>query len=422
MIVHINEKYSVSKTFTASAIGIAVDEGLLSVEDKIIDIFPDKAPAKISNNLSKMKVKHLLSMNTGHADCTINAMRYSEDSVKTFLEFEVAYKPGTHFTYNTGASFVLSSIITKLTGLSLLDYLNVKLLSKMGINDVYWGLCGEDRCMGGAGLNASCDDVSKLGLLYLNKGVWKGEQLISKKWMKTAVKVHSDTKDQGTADWVNGYGYQCWMNSKEGFRMDGALGQICMVFPKTQTVVTFTSETGNVQTVIDNLYIMLDKLYDMEFKSEDKCPEYFPASTDCDLSALNIGWGEFYQCEPNAMDITMVRLLNENGTVTFEFGNGNKTQKIIAGNGEWKESVFYARKMKPTLVWLMPNTYIEKIHMVASYKIVDGILNFDCRLLNSVQCEYITFNFDEKNLSVNFRCKSPWLADESKFLAAKKAF
>jgi len=416
------EKYSVSKTFTASAIGIAVDEGILTVEDRIVDIFPDKVPPKISKNLASMKVKHLLCMNTGHADCTINAMRYSDDSVKTFMELDIPYKPGTHFTYNTGASFVLSSIITKLTGLSLLDYLNVKLLSKLEIKDVYWEICGEDRCMGGAGLNASCDDVSKLGLLYINKGVWKGEQLISKKWIKNATKLHSDTKDQGTADWTNGYGYQCWMNAKDGYRMDGALGQLCMIFPKTKTVVTLTSETGNVQTVIDNLYEMIEKLYDKEFTSDINIPEYYPASTECDLEKLDIKWGTFYACEPNAMNMSVIRLLRENGNVVFEFSNGHETQKITAGNGEWKESVFYARMMKPTLVWLMPNNNIKKIHMLASYKIVDNIMNFKCRLLNTVQCEYINFKLCEQTLSVNFRCKSPWLAEESKYLVAHEIY
>jgi CubicO group peptidase (beta-lactamase class C family) len=251
--------YSLSKSFTGTAIGLAVDEKRLTVEDTVLSFFPDAAPAAISDNLAALKVKHLLSMSVGHAKDSIQIIEKpapGDTWEKTFLSLPVADTPGTKFLYNSGASYMLSSIVKKITGYSAHEYLGPRLYDPLGIVGATWTENEEGVNIGASHLRIRTEDIAKLGQLYLQKGVWNKKRILSEAWVATASEKHMENGKQDSA-WGYGYGYQFWMNPTGGFRADGAYGQYSMVFPDSDTVVAITSESADkaatMRTVWDTL-------------------------------------------------------------------------------------------------------------------------------------------------------------------------
>lgn len=202
------QAYSLSKSFTSTAIGFLVDEGRVSIDDRLVDIFSDVITEKIGTNVKKIRVKHLLSMNTGHKNCILSYICNSDNPVKSFLKFEPEFEPGTHFCYNNAATFMLSEIVGKYAGMTVYDFLSLRLFEPLGINNAHWNSFADGNSQGVVGLHVSTDDVAKLGLLYLNKGVYNGRRILSENWIKAATKVWSDTSTNGTQDWTSGYGFQ----------------------------------------------------------------------------------------------------------------------------------------------------------------------------------------------------------------------
>jgi CubicO group peptidase (beta-lactamase class C family) len=252
--------YSLSKSFTGTAIGMAADEKKLSIEDPVISFFPDDRPATISDNLAALKVKHLLSMSVGQAKDSILTLEATPAGTrweKTFLELPVVYEPGTRFLYNSGSSYMLSSIVKKVTGMPAHEYLKPRLYDPLGITGATWTENAEGVNMGASNLRIRTEDIGKLGQLYLQKGTWDGQQLVSQEWVAIASKKEIDT-GTGNGSWSAGYGYQFWMNPIGGFRADGAYGQYSMVFPDKDTVVVITSESADKETTMHTVW---DHLY-----------------------------------------------------------------------------------------------------------------------------------------------------------------
>ena len=252
--------YSLSKSFTSSAIGLAVAEGKLSVEDKVVQFFPDDLPATVGPNLAAMRVKDLLTMNTGHAqDSTPALAQHPEASwVRSFLALPVEHPPGTHFVYNSGATFMLSALVQKLTGQTVLAYLRPRLLDPLGIEGADWELNPQGITVGGWGLRVRTEDIAKFGQMYLQKGVWQGKQLLPASWVAEATAAQVPSKGGSRPapenDWLQGYGYQFWQCRHDAYRGDGAYGQYCIVLPKEDAVLAITSETGNMQAVLDAVW------------------------------------------------------------------------------------------------------------------------------------------------------------------------
>ena len=226
--------FSLSKSFTSTAIGIAQAEGLLNINDKVTSFFPDETPKEASQNLQAMRIRDLLAMNTGHNDDATDRMTKDTASwVKGFLSLPVEHKPGTHFVYNSAATFMLSAIIQKTTGKTLLDYLTPRLFEPLGITHPAWESSPAGINIGGWGLKVRTKDIAQLGQLYLQKGMWQGKQLIPAAWVEEATKKQSSNGSNPDSDWEQGYGYQFWRCRYDLYRGDGAFGQYCIVFPET---------------------------------------------------------------------------------------------------------------------------------------------------------------------------------------------
>ena len=247
--------FSLSKSFTATAVGIAAAEGKLGVDDPVLKFFPDDAPAEPSANLKAMRLTDLLRMSTGQQ--AEPPRKATEPWAKTFLAHPVPFKPGTHFQYNTSATYMLSGAVQKATGRTTLDYLTPRLFEPLGIAKPTWELSPQGVSTGGYGLSVRTEDVAKFGQLYLQKGKWNGTQLVPEAWVEAATARQTANGSNPKSDWDQGYGYQFWRCRHGAYRGDGAFGQYCIVLPDQDAVVAITAGVKDMQAVLN---LVWDKL------------------------------------------------------------------------------------------------------------------------------------------------------------------
>src|SRR5215831_8434089 len=208
--------YSLSKSFTSTAVGLAVAERRLTVDDFVVSFFPNDLPEQLSANLRALRVKHLLTMSVGHAQDSTPAIRAEENWVRKFLSLPIANEPGSVFLYNSGATYMLSAIVQKLTGQKLIDYLTPRLFQPLGISDMTWEVCPGGINTGGWGLSVRTESLAKFGQLYLRQGAWEGRSVLPTQWVTeaTTFKIQQPGKDleqlKQTSDWHQGYCYQFW--------------------------------------------------------------------------------------------------------------------------------------------------------------------------------------------------------------------
>ena len=252
--------YSLSKSFASTAIGLAISERKLSLDDQVLKFFPEEAPAEPSTNLRAMRVRDLLRMNTGHqseAPIRPGDPTQRDSWAKTFLAHPVPFKPGTHFLYNSPATYMLSAILQKVTGMTLVDYLRPRLFEPLGFKDPKWDTNPQGITIGAYGLSVRTEEIARFGVLYLQKGTWNGKQLIPASWIEQATALQTSNGSAPTSDWDQGYGYQFWRSRHNTFRGDGAFGQYCMVLPEQDAVIVITSGVRDMQKVMN---LVWDKL------------------------------------------------------------------------------------------------------------------------------------------------------------------
>ena len=261
---------SVSKTFTSTAVGFAISEGLLSLDDKIVDIFPEYTPDKASAMLRRVTVRHLLTMNSGHArEPSFN--RGGTDWVRSFMEAPIEYEPGTCYCYNSLGTYVLSAAVQKLTGQKVVDYLDTRLWQPLGIEKPRWQESPAGINTGGWGLYLKTEDLARMGLCILNGGKFRGKQVIPADWVAQMSANHVPSVNAGMNlhqaeergmdptdnDWMQGYGYQMWRCRHGAFRADGANGQYIIIIPDKDAVVV---TTANIRDMAEELNLIWDYL------------------------------------------------------------------------------------------------------------------------------------------------------------------
>jgi CubicO group peptidase (beta-lactamase class C family) len=244
--------HSLSKSFTSTAVGLAVSEGKLSVDDLVLKFFPEEAPAEPSANLKMMRVRDLLTMSCGHQD----EPKFTDETpwVKTFLAQPVPHKPGTHFKYNSPGTYMLSAIVQKVTGQTVLDYLRPRLFEPLGIENPEWAASPQGISAGGWGLKIRTEDIAKFGQLYLQKGKWNDKQLIPAAWVEKATSKQVSNGSDPEKDWDQGYCFQFWRCRHNCFRGDGAHGQVCLVMPEQDAVLAITANTKDMQAELNIIW------------------------------------------------------------------------------------------------------------------------------------------------------------------------
>jgi CubicO group peptidase (beta-lactamase class C family) len=407
--------YSLSKSFTGTAIGMAVDERRLSIDDPVITFFPKDQPSSISSNLAALKVRHLLSMSVGQdkdSILTLEATPAGTSWEETFLALPVVHEPGTRFLYNSGASYMLSSIIRQVTGHPVHEYLKPRLYEPLGITGATWTENAEGVNMGASNLRIRTEDIGKLGLLYLQKGRFNNRQLVSREWVARATKKEIDT-GKNNSSWGYGYGYQFWMNPTGGFRADGAYGQYSMVFPDKNTVVVITSESADKETTMHTVW---DHLYPALTNSIPLPPDAGGNKRlQQELKALTLPPPQLYPKAPLAASLNgKIFLLDQNEfnakAVSFRFENDTTVFTLME---EGKPDIVITCGMNK---WIMKGNFKPAPHALFSLRRIDfdspvaasagwkdhNTLVLTFRFVEAIHGDTLTCIFDDNKLRIQF--------------------
>jgi CubicO group peptidase (beta-lactamase class C family) len=380
-----HQVFSLSKSFTSTAIGLAVAEGFFSVDDPILSFFPEVAATDAGALFSAVCVRHLLTMSTGQAMDTWSAMVERRDGnwINGFFEVPVTYEPGSHFVYNTGATYLLSAILQKATGLMLIDFLKPRLFDPLGIEGATWAESPQGMSAGGIGLSVRTEDIARLGQLYLQKGRWNGQQIIPGAWVTTASTKQISNDGHPNPDWSQGYGYQFWMCRHQAFRGDGVFGQYCIVLPEQDAVLAITSgiDIFDMQTPLDLVWaILLPAMGDAALPSDAvgqgtllarlktlslPVPQGQPIS-----STANQVSGRTYVCEPNELHIETITPQFSDVGCTFVIKTPEGEETIASGFGNWKlgatrlfqQNMLFDRTPAASIgAWVSDDTYAAVI-------------------------------------------------------------
>jgi CubicO group peptidase (beta-lactamase class C family) len=383
--------YSLSKSFTSTAVGLAVAEGKLSIDDEVLKFFPEDAPADPSRNLRAMRVSDLLRMSTGHQ---VEPTR-PPDKVwtKNFLAQPVPHKPGTHFLYNTSATYMLSAIVQKATGKTVLDYLRPRLFEPLGIENPRWDTSPQGISLGGYGLSIRTEDIAVFGQLYLQKGKWNGTQLVPATWVESATSRQTSNGSNPQSDWDQGYGYQFWRCRHGAFRGDGAFGQFCVVMPEQDAVIAITSGTKDLQAVLN---LVWEKLLPA-LKPESLSPDDDSRNKlERKLASLTLppqqgsgspakAWTKKYVLPSNPQKLESIALETDaqGGAVTLITRIDGVERRISCGSGYWKKGrmaygpAFPEQPVAASGAWVGDDTFKARICFSETPFILTMTLKFD---------------------------------------------
>ena len=407
--------YSLSKSFTSTAVGMLVDDRKISVDDPVISFFPNDVPAEISENLGAMQIKHLLTMNTGHDQGTLGAMRSAEDAnwPKAFLSLEVVYQPGAHFLYNSGATYMLSAVVQKVSGQTLFDFLTERLFKPLHIEGADWEADPNGVNVGGYGLRVRTEDIAKFGQLYLQKGQWGDQQLISEEWIDAATQKQSDSQD-GDNDWSQGYGYQFWRcKPAPGFyRGDGAFGQYCIVIPQYDTVFAITSESFDMQASMKLIWdyilpnIQNDTLEDDETSASSLKNDLANLSLIIPRNSLsspiaNQISGQEFHVEENQWEVSSVRFNFEVDTCTFSFTSKDKVQQITCGMNDWNTEGNVVQSLSDLFPQNNRNGVSSQIAATATWQDEKTLL-MTWRFVENAHHDQLTCVFEDNQVTISF--------------------
>jgi CubicO group peptidase (beta-lactamase class C family) len=372
--------FSLSKSFTSTAVGLAIADGKLTLDDPVLQFFPEDAPANPGASLKAMRIRDLLTMSTGHHDEDIRDFPFSSSDslVKKFLSLPVSHKPGTFFVYNTPASYMLSAIVQKVTGQTVVDYLRPRLFEPLGIANPTWEASKQGVSMGGFGLSVGTEDIARFGQLYLQKGQWLGKQLVPAEWVEAATSRQMSNGSSPSSDWEQGYGYQFWRCRHGFYRGDGAHGQFCIVMPQYDTVVAITSGTRDMASVMN---VVWDRLVPAlganplpaDAASSDKLKTRLatltlrPETTTSPSSLAKSIAGRRYTFATNRRSIEAVTFdaIDASGTATVTMRMNGTDQRLRAKSYGWQTgTIEHQGSSDPVAVsggWAADDTYVLKI-------------------------------------------------------------
>ncbi len=371
--------YSLSKSFTSTAIGLAVEEGLLSLDDTVLSYFPDETPEPPSDNLKAMRIRDLLAMNSGHEHDTVNRIQNAKGKswVQAYLELPVEFKPGTHFVYNSGASFMLSAILQTVTGKTVLGYLQPRLFEPLGIEHATWESNAQGINFGGWGLKVKTEDIAKLGQLYLQNGMWNGERILTEEWVKAGTSKQTSNGSNPNSDWEQGYGYQFWRSRHNCYRGDGAFGQYCIVMPEQDAVLAMTGGLGDMQKPLNLVWdILLPAMRDQPLPENSRAYErlvekqsglFLPTVAGEPHSEKSKGLsGSAFKFEENLYGIESMSLEfgKEVSTVIVKSRMGDRSFKCGYYCWEKTSMLFMSNTPEPVAAsgaWKTPETYRVKL-------------------------------------------------------------
>lgn len=410
--------YSCSKSFTASAVGLAVHEGKLNVEDKVVSFFPDQLPDNVSANLAALRVRDLLSMTAGQEPDPTPVIRSADNWTKAFLATPILNQPGSKFLYNSLATYMLSAIVQKVTGEKIIDYLTPRLFAPLGITGMDWETTPDNINTGGWGLRIKTEDMARFGQLFLQKGVWNGKQVLPAAWVQEAstakIIQHPDMPQskRDSSDWEQGYCYQMWRSRNNSFRGDGAFGQFIIVLPDQEAVIAITSESPNMQDEFNLVWKYLfpaiqPTALPADAKSTAALKQKLaalalpvPAKSKASAIQKNIA-GKTYAVSPNEQFIRSMSFNWKNDVCAASIQMADQTYTLPFGSGKW--AFGETSKLGPNLVQLAKGHFagLPPSKIAGAWRWTDDkTLELTLRYYESPHTQVFTCKFDQNSLDV----------------------
>jgi CubicO group peptidase (beta-lactamase class C family)/NADH:ubiquinone oxidoreductase subunit len=413
--------YSLSKSFTSTAAGLAVAEGKLSVDDKVISFFPDKLPAEVSENLAAMRVRHLLSMSTGQGRDPTGEMVRSSDWITRFFAEPVVHEPGGQFLYNSGATYMVSAIVQKVTGKTLLTYLNEKLLAPLGAGGATWDVCPAGINTGGWGLSVQTETLARFGQMYLQKGHWAKVPLLTESWVEEATRAHIQQplpakpgRPHEANDWVQGYGYQFWRCTHNAFRGDGAYGQFMVVMPEQDAVVVITGESDDLQGTLDLVWKhLLPPMRDGPLPANEEdalrlrnqlasLALPFPSGTATPNPSTALG--QTFALATNALGLVSTSITIEDKRGVLRFTDVSGAYEIPFGFGAWMEGRTDLPGTPPSLVYRAARKPSQPVATAAAAAWTDDhTLEIILRYTETPHHDTVRCSFAQDGLDIRFQ-------------------
>lgn len=378
--------FSASKTFTATAVGLAVSENRLKVTDKVISFFPYSLPDTISDYMKILTVRDLLTMSVGQ-DPEPRSMGNNGDWTSTFLSTKPVHKPGTVFKYNNMATFMLSAIVQQVTGQTVYDYLRPRIFQPLAIRGADWDLNPQGINLGMIGLRLHTEDLAKFGQLLMQGGKWNNKQLIPEQWVKEATSFKIDSNEPGNKlskdqnDWAQGYCYQIWRTRNNGFRLDGMGGQFVLLFPDKDAIVVLTANARNTQDELNLVHnyllpaIKSDKplpldpdTYGNIVKREQALSIKLPVSAVSKSATEAKISGKEFLLSDNEYKIQSVYFSFNNGICNFYIKRDNQITAIKAGLNTWQIT------NSPNTSLLAPTLNNPSKSIDANYKVLSPLV------------------------------------------------
>jgi CubicO group peptidase (beta-lactamase class C family) len=359
--------YSLTKSFTAMAVGLAISDGLLALDDRVVDVLPDRVPAGISAQARRITVHHLLSMTAGHdTDSLTEAWGLEpDDLVKGFLQVPFTEPEGTRHTYDNATTYVLARMVERVTGRGLPELLDERLFHPMGIDHADWDRVASGASFGFHGLHLTTEAIAAFGELLLRGGRWGDRQLVPREWVELATRRHVATQPPGDADFVCGYGYQFWM-SRDGFHGNGSFGQMCVVIPSHDLVVAVTAGTTRAQAVHDAIReCLLPGIDQPDSPADDERLADRLRRLSLASPSGSAGHGRFVTATvggPVLPDATTVVVDPVDGGWLLRFGS---LMQIPAGHDEWRESRPLGRPVVAAGAW-QGDTFAADLHVITT--------------------------------------------------------
>ena len=412
-----------SKTYAATAIGIAYTEGIVKLDERIIDIFPEYAPEQPSENLKRLTVHDVLCMGCGMDEMPMA----TEHWIRDFLHTPVNHTPGTTYMYNSVGSSILSAIIVKKTGMSMHEYLKPRLYDKIGIfSDNHRWMKMPDGCeVGGGGLFATTEDNLRLMKLYADGGVWEGERILDDEYVKRATTLQNESATEAknnplAKDNFVGYGYQIWMCRPNGvYRADGAMGQFTIVVPDKDMIIAITENASGAhwaQTTLDVMWEFLERIEKHPAKAENtekseclknrmgrlalpnpKYAPYSPIAANIEGRQWKVIDGDFYMedvgvaqhmsgCEmPQPIDVFCFHFTSDEIVMDWE-NREEKERLVIATDGSRRHNT-------------LPGRLISQVLLSGAW-ISENKLEVKARYIETCKEETLLFTFEEKKLKI----------------------
>ena len=409
--------YSCSKSFTATAVGFAISEKKLSLDNKVISFFPGDVPDTVSDWLKELTVRDALMMSDGQDPDPSDTINTKDTNwIRGFLSTPIIHEPGTQFLYNSLGTYMLSAILQKVTGQKVLDYLQPRLFAPLGISGIDWETDLQGINTGGWGLRLKTEDMAKFAQLFLQDGKWNGKQILAAGWVHEAstVKIMQDPdarqSKKDSSDWLQGYCYQMWRCRHNAFRGDGAFGQFMIVMPDQDAALAITAETPNMQEEINLVWDYLLPAFQKNKLAEDKT-SYATLEAKIHSLALPVPLkhienvaginSKTFIAANNDLNIKTISFSFTDNICHVTFEDDRSKYPIDFGAGRWIEST--TNLPGPSLTYHA----IENVSMIYPAKIAaaytwkdSATLELVLRYTESPHSETITCHLDTDKLSV----------------------